>query len=271
MDLPLGGILALLKSIFEPIIEILEKFLFFRAYQISTLYRSYQEVLGMPPDELSNDIEYRVYWKRYHLRKKLTTPMIWVKSKKGKTFSKLILSITASNKKIKYQDHITIVDVSDTPIQVALPSIPFRDLKFSGNRVLMPYHGISTRLLEAYDSDGNEVNFSFEPKDYIIPLDRLEVALGEEKGDIEKWGDIFNLEFIETEIKEEKIRLIGGMFGEPAIFSFIRERLFSMSWLVKLIFWSKNIVTARQLTREFDLYLEQQEEFNKREKERETA
>jgi hypothetical protein len=81
-----------------------------------------------------------------------------------------------------------------------------------------------------------------------------------EKGDIEKWGEVFNLKFIEMEIKQEKKRLIGYMFGD--FYSF-RKFIFSFNWLVKAIFWYKNLFFAKQLTAEFIKYIEDYEELKK--------
>ena len=103
----------------------------------------------------------------------------------------------------------------------------------------------------------------YDNKKYISPCDRLEVELGKEKGDIERWGEVFNLEFIENDIREERIRLIGSSFKIPAWLYNLRLRLFSVDWVVKLIYWSKNIVFAKQISKRFIKYLKKQEEYNK--------
>ncbi len=263
MEIP-SGIFGLLRVLFKPIADFVSKVFFYRAYEISTLYRNHRELFRIPPNNLTNDIEFRVYWKEYHLRRKLITPMIWVRAKGDEVFSKLVLSVTASNNKIKYQDYVTILNVNNTPTQTSLPSIPFRKLKIRDGTAFTPYDDIRTHLLEAYDQAGDTINLFGGNETRLTPIDKLEVELGLEKGDVEKWGEIFNLEFIELEIKEQRIRLIGRRIMRRDVFSRIVVRLFELNWLVKIIFWSRNIFTAKQLTKEFDRCLKDHEEFKQR-------
>jgi hypothetical protein len=251
--------------LFQPIVDFFGKLLFYRAYEISTIYHNHREIFGARPNQLVDGIEFRLIWKPYHLRKKLVTPMIWLRAKDDRQFSKIVLTVTASNSKIKFQDHITLFDINEIPIKAALPSIPFRSLKFEGNMVFTPYDSITTKVLALHDKQGNEICIRSQTEKRSYPFDRLEIAMGLEKGDIEKWGDIFNLEFIEIAIKEERMRLIGPMLGilKPAYL--IRRRLFGAHWVVKTIFWAKNIFFAKQLTLELAKYLEQQNKYIKME------
>lgn len=260
MEINTSSIFSALKSVFKPFANFLSKKLFYRAYEISTLYRNHRDAFGIPPLELMDGIEYRVLWKPYHLSKKLTCPMFWLRVNNGKTFSKLALLIAACNSKIRYQNHLMLFDIGDIPIQTALPSIPFRDLKFKGNMVLTPYDCIKIKLLELYDDTGAKIDTHYSIEKIIYPFDKLEVAMCLEKGDIEKWGEVFNLEFIEMEIKEERIRLIGHMFGD---FYSLRKYIFSFNWLVKAIFWYKNLFSAKQLATQFIKYIEDCEELKK--------
>lgn len=263
MDIPSGGVFGILRVLFKPIVDLFSMLLFYRAYEISTLYHNHREAFGMPPDELAGSIEYKIIWKPYHLRKKLITPMIWVRAKDGKAFSKLVLLVAASNSKIKYQDYVTLFDINQIPVQAALPSIPFRNLKFEGNTVFTPYDDIQISIVELHDQAGNKLDLYYPSKKRLTPFDRLEVAMGLEKGDVERWGEIFNLEYIEMEIKEEKISLIGGRFGAPTLIDRLRAHIFGFNWLVKIFFWSKNLITARHLASEFSKYLQEQEEFKR--------
>lgn len=267
MDIPSGGIIGLLRVLFKPIADFFEMLLYYRAYEISTLYHNHREAFGIRPSQLADGVDFKILWKPYHLRKKLVTPMIWLKAKDGRRFSKVALTVTASNSKIKFQDHITLFDVNEIPMQVALPSIPFRSLKFEGNMVFTPYDHIKVEVQALYDNQGNEIRIYPQFEKSMRPFDRLEVAMGLEKGDIEKWGEIFNLEFIEMVIKEERIRLIGPMLGRLKPVYLLRRHLFSINWIVKTIFWSKNIVFAKQLAAEFIKYLEEHEKQKKWEQE----
>lgn len=262
MDIP-PGTSGLLRAVLKKIADFFSMLLFYRAYEISTLYHNHREAFGIPPDDLLEGIEYKVLWKPYHLRKKLVTPMIWLRAKEKNSFSRVSLVVTASNSKIQYQDNITLYEVSDIPIQAALPSIPFRKIKFEGNTVLTPYDTIKIKVQELYDAEGDKVNAYYPRERHIRPFDRLEVAMGLQKGDIEKWGEIFNLEFLEMELREEKIRLIGPMFGRLKPVYYVRKKLFSINWIVKIAFWTKNIIFAKQLASEFVKYLEEHEAHKK--------
>ena len=133
--------------------------------------------------------------------------------------------------------------------------------------VFTPYDHIKVEVQALYDNQGNEIRIYPQFEKSMRPFDRLEVAMGLEKGDIEKWGEIFNLEFIEMVIKEERIRLIGPMLGRLKPVYLLRRHLFSINWIVKTIFWSKNIVFAKQLAAEFIKYLEEHEKQKKWEQE----
>jgi hypothetical protein len=267
MEISSGSVLSAMKALFKPLSDFLSKRLFYRAYEISTLYRNHRDAFGIPPDELIEGLEYKVICGQYHLSKKMTLPMLWLRAKNGKTFSKIALLVTAGNNKISYQNYLTLFDIGDIPIQTALPSIPFRDLKFKVNKVNMllmvsaPYDDIKLKLMELYDDTGAKIDLPYGIEEIMIhPFDNLAVAMGLERGDIEKWGEIFNLEFIEMEIKQEKKRLIGRMFGD---FYSLRKYLFSFNWLVKAIFWSKNLFNAKQLTTQFIKYIDEHEKHKK--------
>lgn len=264
MDLPSGGIIGLLRVLFKPIADFFEMLLYYRAYEISTIYHNHREAFGIRPNKLVDGVDFKILWKPYHLRKRLVTPMIWLRAKDGICFSKIALAVTASNKKIKFQDHISLFDLNEIPTQAALPSIPFRSLKFDGSTVFTPYDHIKIEVKSLYDDSGKEIPVHPQSQQRVLcPFDRLEVAMGLERGDVEKWGKIFNLEFVEMEIKEERIRLIGPMLGKFKPVYLLRKRLFSVNWIVKTIFWSKNVVFAKQLTAAFVKYLEEHEKQKK--------
>jgi hypothetical protein len=257
MDISFGGIFGAFKAIFSLSKQRIEKYLFHRAYEISTIYYSHRQAFGRPSHHLSQNLSYNIHWEKYYLRERKNCPIILVKSENGKTFSKLVLSVTASNDKIKYQNTLTLFDINSIPTQAALPSIPFRNIRIKGNQVFTPYDHISTIVIELYDAEGQPVDLFRGGVNLLYPCDRLEIALGLEKGDIEKWGEVFNLQFIEREIIEERIRLIGGL---SRFYFFKRRIILSNNWIVKANFWRKNLGSAKQLTGEFENYLLQEKE-----------
>lgn len=257
MDIQTGGFGGVLKAIFRWIANFLKILFFYRAYEISTLYHLHREASGIRGNELIDGIEYKILWKPYHLRKKLVTPMVWIRASQNHNFSKVTLLITAYNSKIEYQNCVTLYDISDIPTQSALPSIPFRDIEVKNNVVYTPYEMIKTKVLELYDSNEERITLHRSNEKNIAPFDNMAVALGWQKGDVELWGKIFNLEFIEDELREEQIRLIGASFSSFRPAYFIRKKLFSIKSVVKVVFWSKNIIFAKQLESKFIEYLKE--------------
>ncbi len=247
--------LSVSVSLLKNVWEFIQKPFIKKAYEISTLYKNYQEVFSSPLQKLEN-IEYQIIWQEYYLGKKLTTPMLWIRTKEGEGFSKMIISVRAILKeKISYQDNIILFNVNNIPTQVALASIPFRNVTFKNNKVQIPYEYLQLEVVEAYDMEGEEDKSQCKKSIRLTPFDKLEITLGWEKGYVEKWGKIYNLEYIEDEIKEEQIRLIGNMMTS---WSLMKRKVFGKKWLVKIIFWYRNIFRAKQLTREFEKYLKKQ-------------
>lgn len=263
MDIPSGGLLGLLRVLFKPICDFFGKLLFYRAYELSTLHHNHREVFGMRPRVLAEGLEFKLIWTPYHLRQKLVTPMIWLKAKDGYFYSKATLVTTASNSKVRYQNQVVVFDINEIPIKAALPSIPFRSIKIDGNRVFTPYDDIEVKVLELFDRQSNRINLPFSSAIRISPMDRLEVAMGLEKGDVEKWGELFHLEYIESQIREERIKLIGARWGSLKPIYFLRKNLLGMKWVAKTSFWAKNIIFAKRLESEFGKYLEEFEEQKK--------
>lgn len=262
MDIPSGGLLGLVRVLLKPILDFFGKLIFYRAYELSTFHHNHREVFGRPW-VLAEGLEFKLIWTPYHLRKRLVTPMIWLKAKDGYLFSKGTLVITASNNKVRYQNQITIFDVNEIPIKVALPSIPFRSIKIDGSRVLTPYDDIEVKVLELFDKQDMRINFPPSSAVRISPMDRLEVTMGLERGDIEKWEELFHLGYIESQIREERIRLIGSRWDSLKPIYFLKRKLLGMHWVAKTSFWAKNIFFAKQLEAELDKYIEEFEEQKK--------
>ncbi len=262
MDLHIGGALSVIRAILSPI----EKLLFFRAYWISSLVHSHRQVLGRFPHKLTEHLEYDIEWGKYYLGDKINSPLFWIRALKDEEFSKVVLSVTASSVKVRYQDVLSFYKVGSTPTQAALPSVPFRNVRIEGNRVYTPYNSIQTRLIELHDKDGKPVDF-YGSVSTVTPFDRLEVAMGLEKGDVEKWGEVFNLQFIEGEIREERIRLVGSRFTSLKPVYALRAWIFGYDWIVKINFWRKNLIYATQLEKSFEKFWQQQLELDEFRKE----
>ncbi|HEV6965052.1 hypothetical protein, partial [Roseateles sp.] len=121
--------------------------------------------------------------------------------------SKVVISVLASNNKVVYQDEAVLRHVDERRHRAALPAIPFRHPKIEGNVVYTPYDAFRVELIEVCDESGKDL-LPRRPIVHIThPIDRLEVAMGEELGYVEKWGCVYNLQFIEMEIKEVMVRI----------------------------------------------------------------
>lgn len=263
MDVHIGGAISAIKVILSPI----EKLFLYRAYRISSVVHSHRQVLGRFPHDLTEHLEYDINWEKYYLGDKMNSPLFWIRALKGKEFSKVVLSVTASGAKVRYQDVLTLYKVGSTPTRAALPSIPFRNVRVEENRVFTSYTSIETRLIELNDQDGKPVNY-YGSVSAIHPMDRLEVAMGLEKGDVEKWGEVFNLQFIEGEIREERIRLMGSRFTSLKPVYALRAWIFGYDWIVKLNFWRKNLIFAKQLQKAFKEFWRQKLEVDEFRKEK---
>lgn len=248
-----SGLIGVIKLIFKPIIDFLEKIFFYSAYDFSTTFHKCREAFGTPPDELIDGLEFKVIWKPYYLGKKLTNPAIWLKTNNNQKYSKITITVSAYNNKIKYQDYLTLFDIDEKFTQSSLPSIPFRDSEIKGSSIYTPYDYIETRIHELHDASGNPVKIgSKSARKVRCPFDRIPVILGKEKDYVEKWGKIFNLQFIETCITDYQIELMSSNRNRPVIYNRLKRSIFTARWIVKLLFWSKNLFFARTIRKEFD-------------------
>lgn len=122
--------------------------------------------------------------------------MLRVSAHDGAEFKKIVLCVTAFADVLRYQDVVTLYDVGEVVVRTALPSIPLRDLKLvdDGRSVRLPYNTYQVRILYAERADGATlpslpvIGQKFTPMDNLLPL------LGQAQSDVEKWGEIYNLE-----------------------------------------------------------------------------
>lgn len=255
MEISVSAVFGVLKYLISPISSRLERMLFYRAYEISTLHKSHRQQLGRHPYLLDNCIEYDLHWEPYYLARKQYMPQIWVRALPGESYSRITIAVTAENSKIRYQSTVTLFKISDKPTQVALPGIPLRNLKFNGGFVYTQYDKVTTEIKELISENSNSIRKLAYAPHTVTPLDNLDVALGLKKGDVAKWGEVFNLEFIEMQICEERIRLIAPSIMRQEIYHRLRRKFFNLNLVVKVIFWRNNIFTAKQLSSCFANYL----------------
>ncbi|MFA8390256.1 hypothetical protein ACEPUD_09060 [Burkholderia ubonensis] len=236
--------------------------LFSQAYRISTLYYNLRNHLGEMPYEMAEHFEYDIHWQPYHLSKKLNSPMFWIRAKDGHEFSRVTICVTAMNNKIRYQNSFSVYDLDSIPVQVALSSTPFRDLSFSGNMVYTPYDKFTIEVIEIKGKNGEDIPVPYPAKDYLRPFDRLEVHMGKEKEFVEKWGENFNLQYLESQIAEIQIELPG--YSHIPLVRSIRRAVLGNRSLAKLVFWKRNLVRAKKITEEVGKFIEEERERNEK-------
>jgi len=249
-------------GIIKAVISSLEKFFFRRAYEISTMYRCHREILGRFPKPLCNDLQYDIHLGKYYLRELKICPMFWIKAINNKTFSKVVLTVTAKKNSKKFQDSLTLFDVNSVPTQTSLSRIPFKKVLVEGSQVYLTYDEVVIKIVELYDADGRPINIFGDGTVYFHPVDNLAVAMGLEKGDFEKWGEVFNDQFIEMEIREEYIRHFEYKHNTLNPIKYVKGILFRSDWFIRANFWRKNLRSAKQLTAEYEEYIRQQQELD---------
>jgi hypothetical protein len=259
------SLISAIRSILKAVASPIEKILFRRAYEISTLVKCRRQILGRFSHSLTADLEYDIHWGKYYLRDEIFCPLFWIKSRSGKYYSKIVLVVNALSTQHNFQCAFTLYDFGPHPIRTTLPSIPLRVLQknvlVKNGRIHSPYLEVQIKVVELWDESGNEVStksLSLPPR--LSPLDRLEVAMGQEKGDVEKWGQVYNFEFLESEIKEEQIRLRSRYYIATRIRDKLKGQVLGWTWIVQISFWRKNLIWATHLSKEYAEFLKQQQE-----------
>ncbi|MBL0729440.1 hypothetical protein [Piscinibacter sp. HJYY11] len=253
-DFPLG-IFGLFKRLLKKPLTALGRFLFREAYLISTVYNSHGQRLGLRPMRLAKGLEFDLHLGKYYLARRQQSPQIWIRATDGNLFSKVVLTVTGTGSKVHHQIAVVLYGVGSTPIQAPI-GLPFRDLKFHGDCADEPYESLMIEVRELLDANSRPItNFRSEPR-LLDPIDNVEEAMGLRRGDVEVWGEVFNLKFLEWQIDRERQRLMGNPFRMSPLHYWLRSKLFSAEWIVLASFWSKNLVTARQMAEAFHDYLQ---------------
>ena len=276
MDVNLASTWALIKNVrstLKAVASPLEKLFFRRAYEISSMAKYQRDLLGRFTHSLTDDIEYDLHWGKYYLGEEIFCPLFWISSRSGRRYSKVVLAITASGLRQKFQCPLTLYDLGQQPIRTTLPSIPLRVLKkniqVKDGRVFMPYEQVEVKLVELWDENGQQIAVRSHCLP-LCPIDRLEVAMGKEQGDVEKWGKPYNLEFLEREIQEEQLRLKAPYFMARRLRDKLKREVFSWMWVARISFWRKNLIRASQLSKQYVEYAKWHQKVDERAAERRT-
>lgn len=258
IELQIGG-LGLVARMLKSPIHWIEKRLFYQAYWVSTLYKSHRQRLGQWPHPLATGLEYDVHLGKSYLARPQQTPLLWVRATNDRCYSKVVLTVTGMACHVRHQVTVTLYDVNSVAIQTPI-GLPFRDLKFYGDLVDMPYESIRCEVRELIGVDGVAITDIRSEARTLDPMDNLTVALGHRRGDVQRWGELFNCEFMDMEREEMCRRLIGNPFRLSKLRYWLHTKIFSVRWIVSLVFWRHNLVTARHLTGKLSEYLESRRE-----------
>lgn len=244
-------------------VELIGKFLYLEAYKVSTAYNSYLEINRIFSHSLGEIVDYDINWSEVYLNKKQPNCTLRIKAKNNQYFHKITFCITASLDNLKYQSVVDIYDVSDMPCVVALPSIPLRNIEVKNDRLYEPYSRVKIEIKELFDKEGNAIDFNWDLKNTVYPIDNLDRFFTKKESDVYKWGQWWSLDFLESE-KDEIPRLCHA-YAFNARFKRSRKVYFwqAVAWLVdirfilNICFWSRNIIRAKQLKKALDRFLKE--------------
>ncbi|WP_042269607.1 MULTISPECIES: hypothetical protein [Burkholderiaceae] len=246
-------------SLLKKPLELVTQILFRAAYELSTRHKSYRDVKGLWLDELGDYFSYSVNWRKVFLGKKQEACTLWIKAKEGRSFKRVTLCVTASLETLRYQSTVVLYDVGETPTVAAVPSIPLRQVEVRGNMVHVPYDTVRIELKELINEDGEPIPLPRDVSDYGHPFDNLEAAMGLRKSDVFRWGKWWNLDFLESEKHEFRVNYRGMAFLSEFHGQRVAHAWYSLlawlskrDWFLEVCFWSRNLVTAKQLRLAFE-------------------
>jgi hypothetical protein len=246
---------------------VIEKIICQRAYEISTLYHDHRELVETKPRPLGEHVGYRLYWQEFLQGQRQLAPTIEVCALGKSRLSKVVIAVTASNDMVCFQNEVVMRHVDTRRHRAPLSSIPFRRPRIDGGLVYTPYDEFHIELIEALDERGGCITPRWSTKDVIHPMDRLEVALGQERDFVEKWGRTYNLSFLEMEIREEAVRMFAWSCRRSHVLRLLLRPLQSRN-MAKAIFWSRNALRAAPLERAFIRHIEEYRDYLARQADR---
>ncbi|MDR6485345.1 hypothetical protein [Paraburkholderia terricola] len=257
-SLAVKGTISAIWSLLKKPLELVTQLLFRAAYEVSTLHRSHRDMKGLWRGQLGDYFAYSVNWNKLFLGKEQQACTLWIKANEGRSFRRATLCVTASLETLRYQSTVTLYDVGKTPTVAAVPSIPLRQVEVRGNMVHVPYDTVRTELKELIDENGEPIPLSRKVTNYGHPFDNLEAAMGRRKSDVLRWGKWWNLDFLEGEKNDFRVRYRGlafladyqGQKTARAWYSLLAW-LSNRDWFLEACFWSRNLVTANQLRQAF--------------------
>ncbi len=241
-----------------------------RAYELSTLYHDHRVLIETRPDPLGEHLGYILFWDEYLHGERQRAPIIEVRANPGVRLSRVVISVSATNDKVCYQDEVVLRHVDERRHRAALPTIPFRYPRIEGNLVFTPYDDFRVELIEVRDESGKDLMPHWPIVHVTHPIDRLEVALGEESEYVEKWGRIYNLQFIEMQVREEMVGILAWRFHRSPVVQRLTERL-QHRRVAQALFWVKNAFRAGPLQRELERHIAEYKEYEANRRKREEA
>lgn len=250
--------------------SIVEKLVCQRAYELSTLYNDHRILIESRPHELGEHLGFRLFTDEYLHGARQSHPLIEVCAHRGIRLSKVVISVTASNDKICHQNQVVLHQVDERRHRAALPAVPFRRPRIEGNMVYTPYDTLRIELLEIRDESGKDVMPRWPVAREFHPIDRLEVALGEEQDYVEKWGRVYNLQFVELQAREELVHIRAWHFHRSVFARMVAGRL-QHRQIGKALFWMKNAFWARPLQRELEQHIAEYRDYEARRQAQEEA
>ena len=239
--------LGILKAIWNRF----TKWLFLEAYVLSDLSKMRRRQLGRHWYQLGKQFEFGLRMESVYTNANPPLSHIAIKGKDESNYEKVVINVTAISGSASYQDTITFTNVNNNICIAALPSIPLMKIWIAGDGFRMSYEDIRTTIVELVDSEGQIVDCNHTNKSYQTPMNNEH-----NEGVAPRWGRYWNLGEI-TEQKNLIVRKIyyhvffyADVYRNRPVTYHLRRLLFELltkDFVVDSIFWSKNLVKARQL------------------------
>lgn len=240
--------LGILKAIWNR----LTKWLFLEAYVQSDLSKMRRRQLGRHWHQLGKRLEFGLRMESVCTNENPPLSHIAIKSKDESIYAKVVVNVTAISGSATYQDTITFINVNKHICIAALPSIPLMNIWIAGDGFRMSYEDINTTIVELVDSEGDIVDCSHMQKSYLTPMNN-EIN----EGVARRWNRYWNLGEI-TDQKNLIARKIyyyvffhADVYRNRPLTYYPRRLLFKLltkDFVINILFWSKNLVKARQLS-----------------------
>ncbi|AIL12933.1 hypothetical protein IM40_04510 [Candidatus Paracaedimonas acanthamoebae] len=237
--------------------------MFYDAYYTSQLYAS-RYLIKNRWRKLNKHLEFKSVFVTVADRENLYNHII-IRSNNEKCYSKLVACLTVSNMNFKYQQLITLFNIDKALTIVRLDQIPPYDLIFIQDNIFTTYDTLRIDILELYEKGKEDINLGPETQPYVTHFLLASRLFSE--NNLRKWEELWNTEMIVQTMNELRISYkiylsyLPYLSGKKKLIRIITHPLYiflSSKIMIKFIFWTKNIIIARQLREKYKIDFEKE-------------